>query len=130
MASESNFQPAHLKPVVWEDSTQDKEEFVEIPLLDIDFSAGDGCYEIIEREEFSLIFCRHFLHKIGVTVSAARIIRISGCSLEPRLQDADVVRINTDDTRIREAETYAIRYGNLLRVKILIEQPDGSVTVR
>lgn len=45
VASESNFQPARLKPVVWEDSTQDKEEFVEIPLLDIDFSAGDGCYE-------------------------------------------------------------------------------------
>ncbi len=56
VASESYFQPARLKPIEWEDSTQDKEEFVEISLLDIDFSAGDGCYEIIEREEFSLIF--------------------------------------------------------------------------
>ncbi|MFI8415874.1 helix-turn-helix transcriptional regulator [Serratia sp. NPDC078593] len=130
VAPESDFQPARLKPVVWEDTPQDKEEFVEIALLDIDFSAGDGCCEMIDREEFSLIFRRYYLHKMGVPVNAARIIRISGSSMEPRLQDGDVVGINTDDTRIREGKTYAIRHGNLLRVKILIEQPDGGVTIR
>lgn len=130
VAAESDFQPARLKPVVWEDTEQDKEEFVEIPLLDINFSAGDGCYEIVDREEFSLIFRRYYLHKMGVAVNAARIIRISGSSMEPRLQDGDVVGINTDDTRIREGKTYAIRHGNLLRVKVLIEQPDGGVTIR
>ena len=130
VAAESDFQPARLKPVVWEDTEQDKEEFVEIPLLDIDFSAGDGCYEIVDREEFSLIFRRYYLHKMGVAVNAARIIRISGSSMEPRLQDGDVVGINTDDTRIREGKTYAIRHGNLLRVKVLIEQPDGGVIIR
>ncbi|CAI2005708.1 S24 family peptidase [Serratia fonticola] len=130
VAAESDFQPARLKPVVWEDTEQDKEEFVEIPLLDIDFSAGDGCYEIVDSEEFSLIFRRYYLHKMGVPVNAARIIRISGSSMEPRLQDGDVVGINTVDTRIREGKTYAIRHGNLLRVKILIEQPDGGVVIR
>lgn len=65
VAAESDFQPARLKPVVWEDTEQDKEEFVEIPLLDIDFSAGDGCYEIVDSEEFSLIFRRYYLHKMG-----------------------------------------------------------------
>lgn len=115
---------------MWEDSTQDKEEFVEIPLLNIDFSAGDGCYEIIEREEFSLIFRRYYMHKMGMAVNVAQIIHISGSSMEPRLQDGDVVGINTDDTRIREGKTYAIRHGNLLLVKFLIEQPDGGVTIR
>ena len=65
-----------------------------------------------------------------MAVNAARIIRISGSSMEPRLQDGDVVGINTDDTRIREGKTYAIRHGNLLRVKVLIEQPDGGVIIR
>ncbi|CAI1544860.1 phage repressor protein C with HTH and peptisase S24 domain [Serratia sp. PL17] len=50
--------------------------------------------------------------------------------MEPRLQDGDVVGINTNDTRIREGKTYAIRHGNLLRVKVLIEHPDGGVTIR
>ncbi|HEI8866369.1 helix-turn-helix transcriptional regulator [Serratia sp. AKBS12] len=130
VAAESDFQPARLKPVVWEETEQDREEFVEIPLLDIDFSAGDGCYDIVDLEAFSLIFRRYYLHKMGVPVNAARIIRISGSSMEPRLQDGDVVGINTDDTRIREGKTYAIRHGNLLRVKILIEQPDGGVIIR
>lgn len=67
---------------------------------------------------------------MGVAVNAVRIIRISGSMLEPRLQDGDVVGINTDDTRFREGKTYAIRHGNLLRVKILIEQPDGGATIR
>lgn len=50
--------------------------------------------------------------------------------MEPRLQDGDVVGINTDDVRIREGKTYAIRHGNLLRVKVLLEQPDGGVVIR
>ncbi|WP_279024904.1 S24 family peptidase [Gibbsiella quercinecans] len=129
-ATESDFQLARLKPAVWEDTPQDKEEFVEISLLDIDFSAGDGCYELIDREEFSLIFRRYYLHKMGVAVNAARIIRICGSSMEPRLQDGDVVGINTADTRIRDGKTYAIRHGSLLRVKMLLEQPDGGVLIR
>lgn len=56
-----------------------------------------------------------------VAVNAARIICISGSSMEPRLQDGDVVGINTDGTRIREGKAYPIGLGNFLRVKILIQ---------
>lgn len=43
---------------------QDKEEFIEISVLDIDGSTSDGFYKIIEREEFLLVFRRYYLHKI------------------------------------------------------------------
>ncbi|CNF51913.1 TPA: XRE family transcriptional regulator [Yersinia enterocolitica] len=126
----SEIQPARLKTVVWEDSDQDSEEFVEIPLLDIDFSAGDGCYEIVEKEEFALVFRRYYLHKLGISAAAARLVRVSGNSMEPKLSDGDVVGINTDDTRIRDGKAYGIRHGDLLRVKYLIDQPDGGVVIR
>ncbi|MGS4314702.1 MULTISPECIES: S24 family peptidase [Enterobacterales] len=127
---DSEIATTRLKPTVWEDSDQDNEEFVEIPLLDINFSAGNGCYELTEQEEFALIFRRHYLHKMGVSISAAKLVRVVGNSMEPKLSDGDVVGINTDDTRVRDGKAYAIRHGDLLRVKILIEQPDGGITIR
>ncbi|CAI0909730.1 S24 family peptidase [Serratia quinivorans] len=114
----------------WEDESPDGHEYVELPLLDISFSAGHGTYDVIEKEASTFTFRRYFLRKMGVSAPAAKLVRISGSSMEPRLQDGDVVGINTDDTRIREGKTYAIRHGNLLRVKILIEQPDGGVIIR
>ncbi|WP_447887671.1 S24 family peptidase [Serratia fonticola] len=129
-SSDSEIATTRLKPTVWEDSEQDNEEFVEIPLLDISFSAGDGCYEIVEQQDFALIFRRHYLHKMGVSISAARLVRVVGNSMEPKLSDGDVVGINTDDTRIRDGKAYGIRHGDLLRVKMLIEQSDGGVVIR
>ncbi|BEL76931.1 transcriptional regulator [Serratia marcescens] len=108
----------------------DDDEFVELPLLDVRFSAGDGTYDMIEKASSTFTFRRQFLHDMGVSASAAKLVKISGSSMEPRLHDGDIVGINTDDTRIREGKTYAIRHGNLLRVKILMEHPDGGVTIR
>ncbi len=58
LSPESDAQPTRLKASVWEDGAQDSEEFVEIPLIDVHFSAGDGSVEIVEKEEFALIFRR------------------------------------------------------------------------
>lgn len=129
-SKDSEIATTRLKPTVWEDSEQDNDEFVEIPLLDINFSAGDGCYEIVEQQDFALIFRRHYLHKMGVSIAAAKLVRVVGNSMEPKLSDGDVVGINTDDTRIRDGKAYGIRHGDLLRVKLLIEQPDGGVVIR
>ena len=55
---------ARLKPVVWEDTEQDKEEFVEIRCWILIFPPATAA-EIVDREEFSLIFRRYYLHKMG-----------------------------------------------------------------
>lgn len=129
-STESDIQPTRLKATVWEDGEQDNEEFVEIPLIDVHFSAGSGSMELIEEEEFALIFRRYYLHKLGISTTAAKLVRVIGNSMEPRLADGDVVGINTDDIRIRDGKAYGIRHGDLLRVKYLIEQPDGGVLIR
>lgn len=129
-STDSDVQPTRLKATVWEDGEQDREEFVEIPLIDVHFSAGSGCMELTEEEEFALIFRRYYLHKLGISTTAAKLVRVIGNSMEPRLADGDVVGINTDDTRIRDGKAYGIRHGDLLRVKYLIEQPDGGVLIR
>lgn len=129
-SSDSDIQPTRLRPAVWEDEVQDTEEFVEIPLIDVNFSAGNGCVELIEKEEFALVFRRYYLHKLGVSPTSAKLVRVVGNSMEPKLSDGDVVGINTSDVKIRDGKAYGIRHGDLLRVKYLIEQPDGGVIIR
>ncbi|WP_447881012.1 S24 family peptidase [Serratia fonticola] len=126
----SELAPSRLKVGVWEDMDDpDMNEYVEIPLIDVRFSAGPGACEIIDDDSFSLIFRRYSLHKMGVPPAAARLVRISGDSMYPALVDGDVVGINTADIDIRDGKTYAICHDDMLRVKTLVSRP-GEIIIR
>lgn len=126
----SNIRESSLSAAVWEDmDLGGKDEFVEIPLLNVSLAAGDGSCEVEESSEFALVFRRSYLKKRGVPESAARLVRVTGRSMEPTLNDGDVVGVNTQETSIRDGKTYAICQADLLRVKTLIALPD-SVIIR
>ncbi|WP_071608772.1 XRE family transcriptional regulator [Entomohabitans teleogrylli] len=125
----SNIRESRLKASVWEDMDKDEQEFVEIPLLNVSLAAGDGSSEIEESSEFALVFRRHYLKRMGVPETAAKLVRVSGQSMEPTLHDGDVVGVNIQDTVIRDGKTYAICQADLLRVKTLIATP-SSVIIR
>ncbi|PHI32753.1 helix-turn-helix transcriptional regulator [Budvicia aquatica] len=110
-----------------DDETPNPDEFVEIPLLDVSLSAGNGSYELTEYSDYSLVFRRYYLRKLGVSEKNAKLVRVTGRSMEPTLHDGDIVGVNTQETTIRDGKTYAIRQGDLLRVKILIEHPDHVI---
>ncbi|WP_254845792.1 XRE family transcriptional regulator [Edwardsiella tarda] len=125
----SNIRQSRLKAEVWEDTARDNDEFVEIPLLNVSLSAGPGSCELEESSEFALVFRRYYLKKMGIPEKSAKLVRVSGQSMEPTLHDGDVVGINTSDTLIRDGKTYAICQADLLRVKILIATP-STVIIR
>lgn len=124
----STFKFSHLKVKEWESlDEKERDEYVEVPLLNISLSAGNGGYVIDESSEFGLTFRHYYLKKVGVPIAAARVVRVTGNSMEPTLHDGDVVGVNTQDTVIRDGKTYAIRQGDLLRVKILIATPQTVI---
>lgn len=124
----SNIRESSLRTTVWEDMDHDgKDDFVEIPLLNVSLAAGHGSCEVEESSEFALVFRRYYLKKMGVPESAARLVRVTGRSMEPTLNDGDVVGVNTQDTTIRDGKTYAICQADLLRVKTLIALPDSII---
>ena len=106
--------------------------FADIPVLDIELSAGNGCEaEIIESVVDSFPLRRIDLRKAGVSPSNARIVQIWGNSLLPVLNNGDYVAVDMSQSRpIRDGDLYAIRDGVLLRVKVLINQPDGGLILR
>ncbi|EOV9621737.1 XRE family transcriptional regulator [Cronobacter sakazakii] len=118
----------NLKVKTWEDLDDiQKQDFVEVPLLDISLSAGPGCCVVNESSDFFLTFQRRYLKKMRVPESAAKLVRVNGRSMEPMLNDGDIVGINTGDTEIRDGKAYAICQADLLRVKILIARPDAVI---
>lgn len=123
----SNIRDTSLKASVWEDMEKDEDEFVEIPLLNVSLSAGDGSCELEESSEFALVFRRYYLKRMGVPESAAKLVKVSGQSMEPMLNDGDIVGINIQETAIRDGKTYAICQSDLLRVKTLIATPDTVI---
>ncbi len=130
-AQEENGQFIDLNVKDWSDVPDDPYEFVNIPILDIELSAGCGSNaEIIESEVGTYPFRRDELNRYGVNAENARLVKIIGNSLYPVLNSGDMVAIDITSRRIKDGDLYAIRDGVLLRVKILVGLPDGGLIVR
>ena len=127
---EQNAVGSKLVVVDWEDEDHSSEEYYSVPLLDLELSAGSGCHALVEAEKYKLPFRRYTLKKQGVDPASAVIVRSTGTSMEPVLGDGDAVGVDTSKTKVVDGKVYAIRDGDLLRVKILIERPDGGIIVR
>lgn len=115
-----------------EETTIDPSVFASIPVLDIELSAGNGCEaEVIESVVDTFPLRRIDLRKAGVAASNARIVKIWGNSLLPVLNNGDHVAVDISQSKpIRDGNLYALRDGVLLRVKVMINQPDGGVLLR
>ncbi|KAA9000638.1 helix-turn-helix transcriptional regulator [Affinibrenneria salicis] len=126
----SNFRRSRLHVAEWESIDNNDDEFVEVPLLGVRLSAGGGAYDVDEDEVYALPFRSQTLRRLGIRVDNARVVTVMGDSMEPRLSDGNKVAVNLSDKEIRDGKMYAIRMGELQRVKALIRRPDGGVTVR
>lgn len=115
-----------------EEAKLDPAVFADIPVLDIELSAGNGCEaEIVESIVDSFPLRRADLRKAGVSPTNARIVKIWGNSLLPVLNNGDHVAVDMSQSKpIRDGDLYALRDGVLLRVKVLINQPDGGLMLR
>lgn len=127
--NESTIKDTNFKAVEYQ-STPNNGEFVTAPILDIELSEIDGYQNESEIAEYTLPFQAYTLKNLGIPVEKVRVVKVHGDSMEPKLLDGDTVSINTLDKRIKDGKIYAIRIGNLQKVKVLIQNYDGSITIR
>ena len=115
--------------------------FVEVLRVDVSFSAGPGCYPGIQEQVGSLSFRKDFLTSCGATTESARIVNVSGTSMEPTILDGAVLLINTKNTEPRSNAVFALARPNEgLVVKRLVkigeywfarsDNPDGNPDFR
>ena len=131
--SDGNIKDSELSPVEWESLSEEEQnngKFVTIPVLDVELSAGFGACPTMEQEMYTLPFRAITLKQRNIPIHMAKVVKVTGDSMEPRLFDKDIISINTADTRIRDGKIYAVRVYDLQKVKVLITNSDGSITLR
>ncbi|AWH88034.1 XRE family transcriptional regulator [Limnobaculum parvum] len=128
---DSEIKASSLRVEEWESMNHDKDEFVEVSMLNVEAACGDGAMADNEHEVYALPFRRYTLRRMGVNARNARVVRVIGNSMAPMLRSGDVVGIDTaNNSTIIDGDLYAIRDGNLIRVKQMIPRPDGGVIIK
>lgn len=108
-------------------------DMVYIPESRIQFSAGNGHvvvdYEIVEDQE-PATYKLSFFQKHGINPSRVKRFRATGDSMAPNIYDGDAILVNLDETDVIDGKTYAIRYGDSLRVKKMHKRLDGTLVLK
>lgn len=108
--------------------------FIDIPYYrETHLSAGNGSVVEIEEETDRLTFQRSWLQKMSLKPENLVVVRCKGDSMEPRIQDGDIVLINTQYHDIRNVEdrgVYAINYAGEAKIKRLVKRFDGNLVIR
>lgn len=103
------------------------DEYSEIPLYDVEASAGNGSVFDHELIISRLKFRNDWLNSEGLIKENLAAIRIAGDSMNGTLQDDDIAVI--DMSKRTPDGVFAIRFGDALRVKRLQRLTDGSLRV-
>ena len=100
---------------------------VEVPVLDVNVSAGHGALATSEDRKTRFSFDERWLRKLtparGVSLS---VVRVMGDSMEPTLSDGDDVLVDASDhgSRLRDG-IYVMRIDDTLVVKRIALRPDS-----
>ena len=101
---------------------------VEIPILDVEASAGFGAVAASENAQTRFGFDERWLRSLSSAKSASlSIVRVTGDSMEPTLSDGDEVLVDASDhaSRLRDG-IYVLRADDALVVKRVAIRPGGK----
>jgi len=100
-------------------------DYTEVPLYDVEASAGNGSFFNQEQISSYLKFRNDWLTREGLHQKDLVAIRVSGDSMDGTLADGDTVLI--DRSRKKPDGVFVIRIGDSLRIKRLQKMTDGSI---
>ena len=103
-------------------------EFVAVPMVEARLSAGGGSFETSGLLERCYSFRRNFLHRLGQP-SQMVLMRVDGDSMEPELQDGDIVLLDQSQSAPRPGKIYAVGVEDMVYLKQIDKAP-GKLILR
>jgi phage repressor protein C with HTH and peptisase S24 domain/DNA-binding XRE family transcriptional regulator len=105
-------------------------DMVYIPRYDVRASAGGG--QLIGEEMIVdyMAFKQEWLNKMRLQRDQLALIEVHGDSMEPVLQNNDLILIDLRFNQLKENDIYAFQYKGHLRVKRLQVKLDGTVIIK
>ena len=102
-------------------------DFVAVPRLALDASAGPGAFSAEEISFDSFRFSRRWLREMGLEGADLTAIRVEGDSMEPTLRSGDEIFV---DRNKRSGEgIHVVRIGDTLHVKQVQASAPGRITL-
>src|SRR5690554_230238 len=100
-------------------------DWVEVPRLPLEASAGPGAMSAEEVPFDAFRFSRRWLREQGLDPTMLSSIRVMGDSMDPLLRDGDEILVDRTPRAFREG-VHVVRLGEALHVKLLqAVPPDG-----
>lgn len=96
---------------------------------DVRLGAGQGIEAPSDGEVEQIGFRRDWLAAKGWNPDAIRAANAMGRSMEPRIQDGDLLLINLKEREVKNGKVYAIRESSGDRVKRLFMRYDGALRI-
>jgi phage repressor protein C with HTH and peptisase S24 domain len=97
-------------------------EWVEVPRLPLEASAGPGSMSAAEIPFDAFRFSRRWLREQGLDSAMLSSIRVMGDSMDPLLRDGDEILVDRTPRPFREG-VHVVRLGEALHVKLLQAVP-------
>jgi phage repressor protein C with HTH and peptisase S24 domain len=107
-----------------------QEQYSLVQKVGVELSAGPGCEVELEEVEDHLAFRTHWLRSKGLQAPMLRAVYARGDSMAPRIQDGDILLVDTASRTIVDGAVYALRYDQHVRVKRLTWRFDGALIIR
>lgn len=103
---------------------------VMLPMFrEVEFSAGDGCTQVIENHGAEERFSLPRLSRAGVQPDNAALAIAKGDSMMPAITDGATIGIDKGCRGIIDGKVYALDHGGMLRIKRLYRMPLNRVRV-
>ena len=101
-------------------------EWVEVPRLPLEASAGPGAVGAAEIPFDAFRFSRRWLREQGLEPALLSSIKVMGDSMDPLLRDGDEILVDRTPRAFREG-VYVLRLGEVLHVKRVQAGPPGRL---
>ena len=109
-----------------EEKSSGKGDWVEVPRLSLEASAGPGATAAQEIPFDAFRFSRRWLREHGLEPAQLSAIRVMGDSMDPLLRDGDEILVDRTPRPFREG-VHVVRLGEALHVKLLQAVPPGGL---
>jgi len=109
-----------------EKSFASRGDWVEVPRLSLEASAGPGATAAEEIPFDAFRFSRRWLRENGLEPAQLSAIRVMGDSMDPLLRDGDEILVDRTLRPFREG-VHVVRLGEALHVKLLQAVPPGRL---
>jgi phage repressor protein C with HTH and peptisase S24 domain len=110
------------------DSRSTRSEFVDVPRLALDASAGPGALSSGELPFDAFRFSARWLREQGFDPRALSTISVAGDSMEPELRDGDEILVDRTPRPLRDG-IHVVRLGEAIHVKRVQAAKPGSLTL-